>query len=62
MKSFLKLLGINLGVGLAFVLLVTLLLNGELAVWQAYTNYLIGSLLIPGIVASAVQQRLLLKK
>lgn len=62
MKSFLKVLGLNLSVGLGYIMLVTFVFNGELAGAYNYLLYTLTSLLIPAVVSSALVQGLLLKK
>ncbi len=62
MKDFLKVLGLVMLSGVSYILLVTVVLNGELAPLFAYVNYTLSSLLIPGVVSSALVKALLLKK
>lgn len=62
MKSFLKVLGINLLVGLLFIMLVTFVINGELAEPMAYVGYMLTTFLMPSIVSAALVKGLLLKE
>ena len=62
MKSFLKVLGLNLLVGLLYIMTVTFAVNGELATAYQYTLYILSSLLIPGVVSSALVQAFVVKK
>lgn len=62
MKSFLKVLSINLASGLAFIIGVTYVINGELAEPMQYLGYVVTTFLMPSVVSAALVQGLLLKE